>query len=257
VENNRPESSNSRKVRYFAALNIFPNMISNEWAGLNAKKGMYSSSYNPDFYDPVSKTYIEVCTSKSNYKEQHQKWRAATKLLRLRTFWWTGYEITRFLRGGGHEVSVRKAETFIYDRAALPALIEEFEYMREIAGKHRRSEISGQIRLLRRGSPTKGGELKDEVFHLHGAWRICFQGIVPTAAWRERGPAEAQLSLLKSGYSIIQQDGTIKHVGAGRPKLTKGQRRRAVTMFWPGQTRPWKAGRNATSGGLPSLGKKR
>lgn len=56
--------------------------------------------------------------------------------------------------------------------------------------------------------------MRDEVFQLRDGWHVAFRGIVPRATWPERGPAEAQLSLLQKGYSILLDDGTIKHIGA-------------------------------------------
>ena len=48
-----------------------------------------------------------------------------------------------------------------------------------------------------------------------------FNGIVPWTTWTERGAAEAQLSLLKSGYSIITENGGIKHVEAALERSAK------------------------------------
>ena len=56
--------------------------------------------------------------------------------------------------------------------------------------------------------------MKDEVFFLHNAYHVIFNGVVVRAEWQERGPAEAQLSLLKSGYSVLTSSGGVKHVGA-------------------------------------------
>lgn len=56
---------------------------------------------------------------------------------------------------------------------------------------------------------------KSEVFQLRDGWHLMFNGMVPVATWQERGPAEAQLALLKAGYSVLTDDGCrIKHVGA-------------------------------------------
>ena len=63
--------------------------------------------------------------------------------------------------------------------------------------------------------------MQNEVFNLKGNWRLCFNGIVPMITWRDKGAAQAQLSLLNSGYSVLQKDGTITHVGAKLRKLLK------------------------------------
>lgn len=49
------------------------------------------------------------------------------------------------------------------------------------------------------------------VFYLKDAWRVFFNGIVPDTTWNCKGAAEAQLDLLKSGYSVMQENGVIKH----------------------------------------------
>jgi hypothetical protein len=59
--------------------------------------------------------------------------------------------------------------------------------------------------------------MTDQVFNLHGAWRVAFNGVVVTTAWETQGAAQAQLRLLESGYSTLTADGTIKHVRHGFP----------------------------------------
>ena len=56
--------------------------------------------------------------------------------------------------------------------------------------------------------------MKNEVFTIGRGWQLCFNGVVPVDTWNDKGGAEAQLSLLKSGYSVMQENGVIKHVGA-------------------------------------------
>lgn len=55
--------------------------------------------------------------------------------------------------------------------------------------------------------------MKDETFNIHGSWRLSFKGIVPLIAWKTKGAAEAQLTLLKKGYSVMTDSGVIKHIG--------------------------------------------
>lgn len=52
--------------------------------------------------------------------------------------------------------------------------------------------------------------MADEVFNLHDIWRLSFDGIVPVTTWAERGPAEAQLELLRDGHSTLGQDGILR-----------------------------------------------
>jgi hypothetical protein len=54
---------------------------------------------------------------------------------------------------------------------------------------------------------------RNEVFNLHGAWRLVWDGSVPATCWRDRGGAEAQLWLLETGYSALCADGTLRYVG--------------------------------------------
>ena len=50
---------------------------------------------------------------------------------------------------------------------------------------------------------------RTEVFRLRDGFHIVYQGIVARALWPEKGPAEAQLGLLRSGYSTISDEGYI------------------------------------------------
>ena len=58
----------------------------------------------------------------------------------------------------------------------------------------------------------------DESFQLRDGWHISFHGVVPVTTWDSKGAAEAQLSLLRSGYSQMGEGGVIRHVGASRYK---------------------------------------
>lgn len=63
--------------------------------------------------------------------------------------------------------------------------------------------------------------VKNEVFNLRGAWRLIWNGVVPATTWADKGGAEAQLSLLRNGYSVLCTDGRIKHVGAMRCEVVR------------------------------------
>ena len=51
---------------------------------------------------------------------------------------------------------------------------------------------------------------KNQTFLLRDTWHLIFQGVVPKVEWQERGAAEAQLSLLESGHSVLTPTGGIK-----------------------------------------------
>ena len=90
------ERPHFKKVAWFESLALFPNMEQIEWrVRLPLLNGR---TYNPDYYDPDTQTYIEVCTSRSNVSEQGWKWREAIQNFGLRVFWWTGQEITTYVR---------------------------------------------------------------------------------------------------------------------------------------------------------------
>lgn len=57
-----------------------------------------------------------------------------------------------------------------------------------------------------------------EVFRIREAdgYRVRFGGVIASASWQDKGAAEAQLSLLRKGYSFICSDGRILHT-AGLP----------------------------------------
>ena len=83
------------KVKYFES--IFPfNLINNEFKDkfkmiINEKE----TTYNPDYYCPELKSYIEVTTSKPNISEQGVKWREMIKLgYPLKIYWWQGEDLT-------------------------------------------------------------------------------------------------------------------------------------------------------------------
>lgn len=81
-----------RKVRHFLALNLFAGLVDNE--NLFKVKLGDGTTYNPDYFHPPSKCYIEVATSLPNISEQRSKWRRAMRLIKLRVFWWEGDELT-------------------------------------------------------------------------------------------------------------------------------------------------------------------
>ena len=57
------------------------------------------ATYNPDYYCPQLRSYIECATSIPNISEQGKKWKEALgRGLNLHVYWWEGEEITnRFL----------------------------------------------------------------------------------------------------------------------------------------------------------------
>lgn len=90
-------SVNAQKVAYFESLGLFPEMQSNEW---KFKMPLSSGgTYNPDYFDPASQTYIEVVTSVPNVSEQQYRWAEALGKIKIRFFWWTGDEITWYIGG--------------------------------------------------------------------------------------------------------------------------------------------------------------
>jgi hypothetical protein len=86
-----------RKVAHF--LKLYPRpLISTEFCILavlwiDGKR----VTYNPDFYDPKTRTYVEVSTSRGNICAQRKKWEAAREIMALRIYWWEGQEITKTL----------------------------------------------------------------------------------------------------------------------------------------------------------------
>jgi len=56
----------------------------------------------------------------------------------------------------------------------------------------------------------------NEVFNLHGAWRLIWNGAVPSTTWANKNGALAQLALLKSGYTTLCADGRLYHAGAAK-----------------------------------------
>jgi hypothetical protein len=100
------------KVGHFKTI-FRHELVENEWkdkfpVGLTPKGRI--STYNPDYYCPVLKAYIEVTTSKSNISEQGNRWREAIRRgLSLRIFWWEGQEITGQFANGAKGGRPRKA----------------------------------------------------------------------------------------------------------------------------------------------------
>ena len=86
------------KVDYF--VKHYPyELENNEWRvkfNLEVKtKTGREATYNPDFYCPKTKYYIEVATSRSNKTLQGWKWAKIISLgYKLKVYWWEGKEIT-------------------------------------------------------------------------------------------------------------------------------------------------------------------
>ena len=59
-----------------------------------------------------------------------------------------------------------------------------------------------------------------EVIRLRDGFHVAWKGVVSSATWRDKGPAEAQLDLLRSGYSAMTMEGRIKHLGTVPPLKT-------------------------------------
>jgi hypothetical protein len=77
--------------------NIFPyKLINNEYLHkMNIVIHGFKTTYNPDYYCPELKCYIEVATSTSNITMQGMKWKQAIKNNEpLKIYWWAGNEIT-------------------------------------------------------------------------------------------------------------------------------------------------------------------
>ena len=72
----------------------------------------------------------------------------------------------------------------------------------------RRSRLHAALDAVMDAGGTFGGT---EVFQLRDGWHLIFKGAVAKANWADKGGAEAQLALLKKGYSSLLPDGTIKH----------------------------------------------
>lgn len=54
----------------------------------------------------------------------------------------------------------------------------------------------------------------NSVFRLRAAWKLIWNGVVPATCWQDRSGAEAQLDLLRTGYTVLCEDSTLRHVGA-------------------------------------------
>jgi len=57
---------------------------------------------------------------------------------------------------------------------------------------------------------------KNEVVRLRGGWHVVWQGQMPVTSWTDKSGALAQLALLRSGYTVLAEDGRLRHVGAMR-----------------------------------------
>jgi hypothetical protein len=52
------------------------------------------TTYNPDFFCPATRRYIEVATSRQNISMQRAKWDEAIRLgFPLQVYWWEGQRI--------------------------------------------------------------------------------------------------------------------------------------------------------------------
>lgn len=90
----RPKHSHSRKVDHFVKAFKRP-LQNNEWRVTWPIPHSEGQTYNPDFYCPSLKTFIEAVTSWPNYSCGRLKWRAAIEEgYALRVYWWTGADIT-------------------------------------------------------------------------------------------------------------------------------------------------------------------
>lgn len=91
------EMPHFRKCRQFEDNYPYP-LENNEWKkkfpiGISPTGRI--ATYNPDYYCPTTKYFIEVTTSKPNMSEQGWKWEEAIKRgLNLKVFWWEGEDIT-------------------------------------------------------------------------------------------------------------------------------------------------------------------
>lgn len=79
------------KVAHFLGLGMFKRLDNNEWKfKVKLDDG---TTYNPDYYDRDSGTFLEICTACNNFHQQGRKWREALKKIKLRVFWWEGEEM--------------------------------------------------------------------------------------------------------------------------------------------------------------------
>lgn len=56
----------------------------------------------------------------------------------------------------------------------------------------------------------------NEAFRLRNSWKIVWNGVVPVTNWKDKDGAQAQLGLLMSGYTVMCEDSSLRHVGACR-----------------------------------------
>jgi len=95
-----------RKAAIFVSNFQHP-LESNEWQVKWPVFGLKWKTYNPDFYCPTLKCYIECCTSTGNYLDSWPQWRQCIVRGRpLRVFWWQGAELTKHLVRKDHYFDV-------------------------------------------------------------------------------------------------------------------------------------------------------
>lgn len=87
-----------------------------------------------------------------------------------------------------------------------------------IAGKYGKTKFEIQKYFKEHpwmGGKDAGGEFGGtEPFQLRDGWHLIFKGVVAKPKWSDKGAAEAQLDLLKKGYSTMDVSGNIKHKGS-------------------------------------------
>lgn len=98
IKNGQNVQPHFEKLKYF--IKKYPYKLeNNEWRfkvqlPVKTKTGRIKT-YNPDYYCPTTKNWIEVATSKSNISEQNKIWKMALKIVPLKIYWWDGKEITK------------------------------------------------------------------------------------------------------------------------------------------------------------------
>ncbi len=66
-----------------------------------------TTTYNPDYWCPEMKCYIECATSRSIISEQGRKWAESIRTgLKLRIYSWDGIEITELVLVSGAKVDL-------------------------------------------------------------------------------------------------------------------------------------------------------
>lgn len=90
-----------------------------------------------------------------------------------------------------------RIDSFVQNQA--PALKEQLKS----AGKQ--FELVGNLKV-------EVSMAADQVFFLHGEWRILFGNRVLTPTWQMKGPAEACLSMLRTGVMQPTPSGGVKYL---------------------------------------------